>query len=113
MKLRKYTPKLARKREAAARSERGEASWKARYDFLKEAVEDFEEELDGSRFEDVDVSLLDALFTRVCEEYDRPANEAAAEALERNLASLDLERLQSALEAAERLADRQVFRNVR
>lgn len=113
MKLRKLTPSLARKREAARRSEAGEASWKARYAFLKEAVEDLDEELAGGKFEDIDVSLLDALFIRACDEYDRPATEAVQERINGLFDSMDLSKLQETLEAADKLANRQMFKNVR
>lgn len=94
MELKKYTLALAKKRESAAKADVGEASWRAKYEFLRDAVPDgLDEALDGSKLTDIDLAKLDALFINVCLEYDRPATEAADAAIREQLGGIDMDTL--------------------
>lgn len=111
------TLSLSKKRQKAVNEgTNNEAAWRARYDFLKDAVEDdLDELLDGKKFDEIDLVALDALFLNVCQEYDRPINEAIQDTIRAELSALesfDDEKINSMLSAAQEM-NRQGFKNVR
>lgn len=117
--LPKYDVAMAR-RFAKARTEVGEARYRAEYDAVRASLglEAADALLDGKAFESVDLTRLEAVFQGVASAYDAPANEAQRKGIADALSALDgeqLDKLTRVMDAVNAIdsAQRRGFRLVR
>lgn len=110
-----YTIEVARLFDAPARAEGYEARYRAEFDALVRTAgaEEVRARCGSDRFEECDLSKLDALFLEVKAEYERPQEDAQAKRIDemaRQLDRIDLDKLGKVLDLAGRSQVRQGFR---
>lgn len=106
VELPKLTPALSKKMEQVA-DHQGE--WKFLAEVLGDSLHEF---VDGDKFMDCDVALLDATFIGVRTAYEAPAREAQRASIESALEALSGLDINKLAEVSQTL-NRQGFRNVR
>ena len=91
VELPKMTARLSAMSDKAQKGDGTAQGFRAVYDFLEKTVpaDVLAEELDGSRFDDVDLIAMRALYARVLTAYARPVIEAQREQIEAQLSAMD------------------------
>ena len=112
VELPKLTIEVARKMNAHMQAKAPEEAWRAEYDFLRDVLpaDVLADELGGERFEDVDLSALDVVFTGVVIAYNAPAMRAQAERARASMGVLDgadIDKVAGLVQAVERMQQMQ------
>lgn len=115
--LPKLTFGLSEKMDKAGAAGSDRNGFKARYDFIKEIIGDdaAEVELDGSKFEEVDMVKLSVVFQSICAAYSKPVIDAQRKHFESQTEgwseALDpVEKALNAAQTAKAMSNRQNFR---
>ena len=98
--LPKLTRSLAKRIDSANDEQDADKAWKAKLAIVQECLgDDSIKLLDGTKLDDVDISVLETTFEGIVTTYDEPKRAAQNERIEAMLSSIDFDKLQRMAEA--------------